>query len=278
MVEMLQQKPRCWLLGSVEGAARATADTLYEHGKETWLQYDDVANELSREVATSAPDTRGITRSLHALKTDGLQRFHIHLPQSAPGSVIAEDELKKPASHRIVFAMTGAQPGLFEWAEVKGPITVGEQDGIATAQGEAVNTGHRIAIPPYSMVAIELAGGIHHFHNIRGLSFHRHNEPGNAVGDNITLHTQQWHGAMPQWWTAAAPMLLQARPATFSEPQALQQFMEKSYSRLRDLVHDTSASMDVDTTVAAIAADAMQMAGDMPGAGYTTRNRPAASR
>lgn len=198
--------PRFWALGTLEGAeVTRKADALFEHGKK-WLIPDDIAVEATAEIVTSPATPTGHTRSLHALYTDDRQRFHIHLPHTEPGSVKDASELKGPASHRLVFAMTGAKPGLFEWAEATGPISVeANQEGICLAKGAVKGDGYRVKIPPYTMVAIELNGGIHHFHNVKALSYHRLNNPAQGAGDNLTLNTQQWHGDLPKHFKALAP-------------------------------------------------------------------------
>ena len=99
--------------------------------------------------------------------------------------------------------------------------------------------GYKVTIPPHSLVAIELMGGIHHFHNIRGLSFHRLNMPANNLGNNITLNTQQWGGNLPKGFTELRPQPIHnhslehaGRPVVFHDLKSMQRFMHDSYGFL----------------------------------------------
>lgn len=173
------------------------------------------------------------------LKTDHQQAFHIHLPNTPAGSIVDASVLKEPASHRLVFAMTGQEPGLFEWADVKGPIQVVSKNGVSAAQGNSAAHGYKVTIPPHSLVAIELMGGIHHFHNIRGLSFHRLNMHASTPGNNITLNTQKWDSALPKSFTELKPQHIgedarknSCKPLIFGDAESMKQFMGESYSVL----------------------------------------------
>jgi hypothetical protein len=251
-------KPRIWHMGTIEGAeAQAYAEQWI--ARENQLEHDDVADEKSRQIATSPTYNGGRTRSLHDLQTDGGQQFHIHLPNTAAGTTVDASKLKEAASHRFLVVVTGKTPGLFEWADAKGPLRVENDENISVATGTVADTGYRVTIPPYSIYAIELMGGIHHFHNIRGFSFHRENMPTTGQGDDLTLNTQQWRGDLPKTFETLEPSLiypnidahagaknngiLVGEPKTFHDADGLKTFLERTEETL------TKAAHNMDTTI-----------------------------
>jgi hypothetical protein len=199
-----RDKPRIWHIGSIVGdEAQSYAEEWIARPNN--LEHDAVADEESRQITTSPTYKKGRTHSLHDLKTDDRQQFHIHLPSTPAGTKVDARKLKEAASHRFLTVVTGKTPGLFEWADAKGELKVEDNNGISVATGAVADKGYRVEIPPYSIYAIELMGGIHHFHNIRGFSFHRENMPTQGQGDDLTLNTQQWRGDKPKEFASLQP-------------------------------------------------------------------------
>lgn len=245
-------RPRIWHLATVTGDAKTALDAWMTRANN--LEHDDVADENTRQIMTSEPFDDGKTRSLHDLQTDDKQRFHIHLPHTPAGMTRDAGMLKDPASHRYLMVATGDKPGLFEWADAKGPLSVETENSVSVARGDVSHMGYRAVIPPHSIYCIELMGGIHHFHNIRGFSFHRENLPTQGSGDDLTLNTQQWHGKLPARFHDIIPSLiypgiddaqfvlakphLVGKPINLREPEVLNVFLERSENLLRDFTQN----------------------------------------
>ncbi len=247
-----RDKPRVWHLATVSGDAKAELDRWMTRSND--LEHDDVADEQSRQIVTSEPFDGGKTHSLHDLLTDDRQRFHIHLPYTPTSATRDASLLKEPASHRYLMIATGEKPGLFEWADAKGPINVDTQAPTSIATGEVNRMGYRAVIPPYSIYCIELMGGIHHFHNIRGFSFHRENLPSQGDGDDLTLNTQQWHGKLPPQFLDLKPTLIfpgldegedhpiVGKPLSVREPDVLRIILGSSEALLANFTRNTKLS------------------------------------
>jgi hypothetical protein len=181
----------------------------YVHGRlvgfmDAWVNNElaplthDVFGEDSAQIITKK-HTDGSSASIHDLRVGNDQILHVHLPPCKPGETsVPADTLQDIASRRVLFVMTGKEPGRMEWFKPKGDIEVETEAGVPVAKGEVKGKRYVMNVPPYTCALVEIAGGVHNFRNMRAYSYHPYNEPQLQPGkDDLTANTMAWKGKRP---------------------------------------------------------------------------------